>query len=97
MNIIMQSKASDHRLVVAQKQEPEQPLRDYVRTAVDHYFSQLNGHTTSGLYQMVIAEVEKPLLEAVLRQAESNQTRAAKILGISRSTLRKKLAKYNLD
>jgi Fis family transcriptional regulator len=97
MNIAMQSKASDHRLVVAQTQEPEQPLRDYVRTAVDNYFSQLNGHTTSGLYQMVIAEVEKPLLEAVLRQAESNQTRAAKILGISRSTLRKKLAKYNLD
>ena len=97
MNIALHSKSGDHRLVVAQTHESEQPLRDYVRTAVDNYFSELNGHTTSGLYQMVISEVEKPLLEAVLRQTESNQTRAAKILGISRSTLRKKLAKYNLD
>ena len=74
MNIALHSKSRDHRLVVAQTHEPEQPLRDYVRTAVDNYFSELNGHTTSGLYQMVICEVEKPLLEAVLRQTESNQT-----------------------
>ena len=97
MNVALHSKTSVHGLVVAQTHQLEQPLRDYVRTAVNNYLSQLKDHTVSGLYHMVIAEVERPLLEAVLRHVGNNQTKAAEILGISRSTLRKKLAKYNLD
>ena len=46
---------------------------------------------------MVLAEVEQPLFETVMRHTEGNQTRAAAILGISRSTLRKKLSIYGLD
>lgn len=73
------------------------PLSANVRKAVDLYFMQLNGHETSGLYAMVLSEVEKPLLECVLEHAGYNQTRAAKILGLSRSTLRKKLDEYNIS
>jgi len=83
--------------VVAQRRPSEEPLCEYVRIALEKYFSQLNGHAGDGLYKMVITEVEKPLLETVLRHAGSNQTRAAQILGISRGTLRKKIAHYGLD
>lgn len=73
------------------------PLSVNVRKAVDWYFMQLNGHDAAGLYAMVLGEVEKPLLECVLEHTGYNQTKAAKILGLSRSTLRKKLDEYNIS
>jgi Fis family transcriptional regulator len=73
------------------------PLREQVRTALKSYFQQLNGHGTSNLHQMVMAEVERPLLETAMEYTGGNQSRAAEILGISRSTLRKKLALYGID
>jgi Fis family transcriptional regulator len=45
---------------------------------------------------MVLAEVERPLLACVLEKVGGNQSRAAQVLGISRSTLRKKLAHYHI-
>ena len=75
----------------------EEPLRECVRDAIDGYFRQLGGHGTSDLYRLVLNEVEQPLLETVMRHTEGNQTRAAQILGLSRSTLRKKLTAYDLD
>ncbi|HEC15084.1 MAG TPA: DNA-binding transcriptional regulator Fis [Sedimenticola sp.] len=74
-----------------------EPLRECVRAAMKNYFLHLNGYGTSDLYQMVLAEVEPPLLETVMEYTRGNQTRAAEVLGISRSTLRKKLALYGLD
>ena len=44
-----------------------------------------------GLYEHVLAEVERPLLEMALAAARGNQLRAARLLGINRNTLRKKL------
>ena len=73
------------------------PLRECVRRAVEQYFHLLGDHQTSGLYQMVLAEVEAPLLQAVMRQTGNNQSRAADLLGINRTTLRKKLRTYKLD
>ena len=68
-----------------------------VKTAVEHYLTQLEGAEVTGLYTMVLAEVEKPLLEATLQHVAYNQSKAAHILGISRSTLRKKLELYQLS
>ncbi len=75
----------------------KEPLRECVRDALDSYFRQMGDHGASDLYQLVLNEIEQPLLETVMQHTEGNQTRAARILGISRSTLRKKLAAYNLD
>ncbi len=73
------------------------PLCEHVKQSMDDYFSQLDGQEVTGLYEMVIKEVEKPLLKCVLDMAKSNQSKAAKMLGISRGTLRKKLAEHQLE
>lgn len=73
------------------------PLRTQVRSALQHYFIHLEGDMPSNLYKLVLQEVECPLLEIVMDQARGNQTKAAEILGINRSTLRKKLKQYGID
>ena len=75
----------------------KEPLRARVREALDQYFSDLDGHDCSGLFDLVMTEVEVPLLEAVLEHSGGNQSKAARILGINRGTLRKKLKQYELD
>jgi Fis family transcriptional regulator len=72
------------------------PLSECVETALKDYFEQLNGHSTANLYDMLMAEVEAPLLKATLVHTNGNQSRAAEILGLNRGTLRKKLKTYGL-
>jgi two-component system nitrogen regulation response regulator GlnG len=49
------------------------------------------GLPSPGLYDRLLAEVERPLIEQALRATRGNQIRAAAILGINRNTLRKKI------
>ncbi|MCK5639506.1 MAG: DNA-binding transcriptional regulator Fis [Gammaproteobacteria bacterium] len=72
-------------------------LNGQVRTALQKYFADLNGHPPTELYQLLLSEVERPLFETVLDHAGGNQSRSAEILGINRGTLRKKLKLYGLD
>ncbi len=65
-------------------------LRDCVRQAVEHYFLRPDGHDASGLFKLVMAEIEPSLYESVLAHAGENRSRAANMLGINRGTLRKK-------
>ena len=74
----------------------DMPLREHAEAALDAYFQRLNGHRPSGLYQLVLREVEEPLFRAVMQYTEGNQLRAAEILGINRGTLRRKLEDYGL-
>ncbi|ORU91115.1 MAG: Fis family transcriptional regulator [Cycloclasticus sp. symbiont of Poecilosclerida sp. N] len=74
----------------------KQPLSKQVARALESYFQQLDGQEVIDLHALVISEVEKPLLEAVLNHTKHNQSKAAKILGLSRGTLRKKLSSYKL-
>ncbi|MCK5888522.1 MAG: Fis family transcriptional regulator [Methylococcales bacterium] len=76
---------------------PQIPLSTHVKQTVERYFSQMDGFDTSGLHALVIREVEKPLIEATLEYCGQNQTKASKILGLSRSTLRKKVEIYKLS
>ena len=72
-------------------------ISDCVRRALNRYFRDLDGENPHAIYDMVLCCVEKPMLEVVMKQAAGNQTVAAEMLGISRSTLRRKLAQYHLD
>jgi Fis family transcriptional regulator len=73
------------------------PLSECVRNAVDGYLDKLNGHQIDNLYELVLSEIEKPLLAAVMQEVRGNQSKAAQLLGMSRSTLRKKLQLHALD
>jgi Fis family transcriptional regulator len=78
------------------QENADKPLRECVKRAVDSYLEHLNGHPADGLYKLLVSEVEKPLLEAVMQHTGSNQVRAAQVLGINRTTLRSKLKKYEI-
>ena len=71
-------------------------LNECVKRALGNYFNDLDGQETTNLYQLVLAEVEAPLLEAVLEYTGNNQSRASEMLGLNRGTLRKKLKQYDL-
>lgn len=71
-------------------------LREFVSHRVSDLFARLDGDDCDGLYRMVIGEVEGSLLEAVMKETAGNQGRAARILGLNRGTLRKKLRAHGL-
>ena len=71
-------------------------LREQVRSSVGNYFELLEGEQARDLYALVLAEVEAPLLAAVMQQTRGNQSKAAIVLGLNRGTLRTKLKQYGL-
>ena len=72
-------------------------LRDYAEKALRRYFTDLKGHDPKELYEFVLGEIEQPLLKAPMEYTRGNQSRAATILGLNRSTLRKKLSQYKIN
>lgn len=80
----------------SQAQQVHKPLRDNVKQAVRNYLAQLNGEDPTELYELVLSEIEHPMLDIVMQYTRGNQTRAATMLGINRGTLRKKLKKYGM-
>lgn len=76
--------------------ETQDPIAAAISNALETYFEHLDGESPTGIYDMVLSRVEKPLLTIVMREAENNQTRAADMLGINRNTLRKKLTEHGL-
>jgi Fis family transcriptional regulator, factor for inversion stimulation protein len=71
-------------------------LAEHVRAAMDEYFAGLSGDDGGNIYELVMSEVERPLLACVLKHCGGNQTRAASLLGLNRATLRKKLRAHDL-
>ncbi|MFC4698601.1 DNA-binding transcriptional regulator Fis [Glaciecola siphonariae] len=76
--------------------QAQKPLRSSVKQAVNKYLKELNNQDIDNLYELVLAEIEAPLLEEVMTYTRGNQTRAANLMGINRGTLRKKLKQYGL-
>ena len=74
----------------------DRPLHRCVESALNSYFDALDGENSCGLFDLVMAEVERPMLVSVMRHVGDNQSRAAAVLGLSRGTLRKKLLRHGL-
>ena len=83
-------------LTTPSDEQPAQTLRDGVEKALKNYFSHLDGQPVTDVYQMVLTEIEAPLLECVMKYTKDNQTKASVLLGLNRGTLRKKLKQYGL-
>ncbi len=71
-------------------------LRQAVEQSLIEYLENLDGEAPANLYDLVLNQIEKPLISTVLNHSNNNQSKAALFLGISRSTLRKKITKLEL-
>jgi Fis family transcriptional regulator len=73
------------------------PIEQCVREHLERYFADLGDSDPHDILNMVVQCVERPVLQMVLEKTQGNQSRAAEMLGITRSTLRKKLQTHNLQ
>ena len=67
------------------------PLEWDIRQRIELFYEQLKGHTATGLYQAVLREVERPLIAAALARARGVRADAARVLGIDRGTLARRI------
>lgn len=71
-------------------------IEDFFRERLSSAVAALGEGGDSDFYEHAIRSVEKPLLELALREAGGNQVQTARLLGMNRSTLRKKLQEFAL-
>ena len=84
------------RADAAPHSQPQPALRDYVAKAVRRYLHDLGDCESHELYDIVLREIEQPLVSEVMKHCKGNQSRAAATLGLNRATLRKKLREYGI-
>jgi len=71
-------------------------LHTVIHQKLERYFTQLDKQPASGVFKMVAKETETATLKFVLDKVNQNHSEAARILGINRATLKKKVALYQL-
>tara|TARA_B100001996_G_scaffold347297_1_gene304748 strand:+ start:1196 stop:1498 length:303 start_codon:yes stop_codon:yes gene_type:complete len=76
--------------------QEERTLRSEVEKALHRYFQHVDDEPVTDLHQMVMSEVEGPLLETIMQRTGNNQSKASIMLGLNRGTLRTKLKHYGL-
>lgn len=74
----------------------EVSLRANIAEVMKHYFASLKGEEPRHVYDFFLDEIEEPLLTVVMKYVNNNQSEAARILGLSRGTLRTKLKKFGM-
>jgi len=67
-----------------------------INAKLNRYFEQLKGESASGVFKMVLQETESATIKFVLDRVENNQSEAARILGMNRGTLQKKIELFKL-
>ena len=72
------------------------PLKESANDSIQSFLDTLDGEPCRDLYAMVMAQVEEPLLTAVMSYTRGNQSKASEMLGLNRGTLRKKLREHKL-
>ncbi len=71
-------------------------LSEAVRRSLERYFRDMEGEKPTAIYDMVLRNIERPMIETVLGKTEGNQSAAAAMLGIDRNTLRKKIQQLRI-
>jgi len=88
------SEATTASQTTIENTKQEQGLQALVYGLLSRFLAENKSKSIDGLYDMILSEVEPPLLQAVMEKRRGNQLQAAKMLGISRGTIRKKLQRY---
>ncbi|WP_020560462.1 helix-turn-helix domain-containing protein [Thiofilum flexile] len=71
-------------------------LSEKVRVTLQEYLDNLGDQEAVNIYRLVLDEVERPMMEVMMRYTHGNQSKAAQYMGINRATLRTKLKRHNL-
>ena len=69
-------------------------LASIVELKISRFLEQIGTYYPEDLHALIMRKAEKPLLNQILRRTGGNQGHAARILGINRNTLRKKMKMY---
>ncbi len=94
---IIERELADQQPAVAGQEGPA-TLAQLVEQKLSGYFAdQPDGIPPPGLYDRVLEEVERPLIQLTLAATGGNQVRAADILGLNRNTLRKKIRDLDIQ
>ena len=94
---IVERELADHQPTVSGDEGPA-TLAQIVERKLSSYFAdQPDGLPPAGLYDRVLEEVERPLIQLTLSATRGNQVRAAEILGLNRNTLRKKIQDLGVE
>lgn len=80
--------------MIEEKTTETLPLADTVSQHISTYMKSMGNTPIVNLHAMVLEQIEPPLLKAVMERCKYNQSRAAKMLGLSRGTCRNLLIKY---
>ena len=81
--------------VIQDVQQVNEALSQQVVSAVKGYLTAVSSKDANlNLYQLIVEEVEAPLFRTVMEMTRYNQSKAARVLGVSRGTLRTKLKRY---
>lgn len=92
----MDKNLTDKRTLDAIAESGEYPLRSIITEIMQHYFANLKDEEPKNVYDFFLEEIEEPLLMVVMKYVRNNQSEAARILGVSRGTLRTMLKKFDM-
>ena len=81
---------------ITQEQMGEMGLEDTIRAKLKPFMDKMHDVEMNDLYRTIMEMAERPLIELVLRKTGNNQIQAAKVLGINRNTLRKKIRELKI-
>ena len=94
---VVRRELADAPAEVAESANGSESLGTTVEQHLSRYFAAHKGALpAAGLYQRVLREIERPLIELTLTATRGNQLRAAKLLGLNRNTLRKKIRELDI-
>jgi len=97
-NTITPEHLPSHILQSLRGEDPRQgsTLEDLVRQRTHRALDKAEMQEDGNAYGEVVADVEKAVIETTLKRVGGNQVKASKLLGIHRTTLRKKIEDYGL-
>lgn len=72
-------------------------LEELVLARLREYAMSLQGHGAKNLYELIMPQLERPLVRVAMELANGRQRHAAAMLGIHRNTLRTRLKELGLD